>query len=231
MRSLNVISGGAAQGLVGCLQAEFEQQHQASIHGTFGAVGSMKDQLMAGADCDVIILTDALVREFMANGQAVPGSARPIGVVQTGLAVKSGDARPAVKTAEDLSAMLQAATAIYFPDPYKSTAGIHFLSVMQRLGLDEKLKDRFRDYPNGATAMAAMAKAEGTGFVGCTQMTEILFTPGVDWVAPLPQQFELGSIYTAAVTARANDRELAAQLVERMASTETSATRRTCGFA
>ena len=60
MKNINLLSGGAAQGLVTQLEDRFEALHQCSIDASFGAVGMMKDSLLAGAPCDVIILTEAL---------------------------------------------------------------------------------------------------------------------------------------------------------------------------
>ena len=45
---LTILSGGAAQGLVGALAAEFKAQSGCEIDGTFGAVGAMRDKLLSG---------------------------------------------------------------------------------------------------------------------------------------------------------------------------------------
>ena len=231
---LHLLSGGAAQGLVAHLEGSFKAQHLCSISGTFSAVGVMKAALLAGAPCDVIILTDALIAELMQSGHLLPGSAKNVGVVKTGVAVKSGDKPIDVSTLEKLKAALQAAPGIYFPDPIKATAGIHVMKVLKALGLDIELADRLRPYPNGATAMKAMADAEakagGSGLIGCTQITEIVYTPGVDLVAPLPPEFELATTYSAAVWASSTQPESAAALIELMASADTAALRLTCGF-
>ena len=39
------------------------------------------------------------------------------------------------------------------------------------------------------------------GAIGCTQVTEILYTPGVVLVAPLPAPFALATVYSVAVSA------------------------------
>ena len=39
--------------------------------------------------------------------------------------------------------------------------------------------------------MAAMAKDTGAHVIGCTQVTEIKYTAGIDLVGLLPQEFEL----------------------------------------
>ena len=227
---LHLLSGGAAQGLVVHLQGSFKAQHLCSISGTFSAVGMMKSALLAGAQCDVVILTDKLIAELMASGHLLPGSAKNVGVVKTGVAVKSGDKTVDVSTPEKLKATLQAAKGIYFPDPIKATAGIHVMKVLKALDLDLELAHKLHPHANGATAMKAMAEAEANGFVGCTQITEIVYTQGVDLVAPLPKEFELATTYTAAVCATSTQPESAAALITLMASTDTAALRLTCGF-
>lgn len=231
---LHLLSGGAAQGLVTHLQGSFKAQHLCSISGTFSAVGMMKNALLAGAPCDVVILTDALVAELMESGHLLPGSAKNVGVVKTGVAIKSGDPTIDVSTPEKLKAALQAAKGIYFPDPIKATAGIHVMKVLKALALDVELARKLHPHANGATAMKAMADAEaiagGSGLIGCTQITEIVYTAGVDLVAPLPKEFELATTYTAAVCANSTQPESAAALIALMASAHTAPLRLTCGF-
>lgn len=230
MKNINLLSGGAAQGLVTQLEDRFEALHQCSIDASFGAVGMMKDSLLAGAPCDVIILTEALIQQLAASGVVLASTVRALGVVKTGVAVKTGDASPAVGTPEALKTALQAARGIYFPDPVKSTAGIHFMQVLQQLGLDAELSGRLHPFPNGATAMTAMAEADGSGFLGCTQVTEIIYTDGVQLVAPLPKAFELATVYSAAVCTRATEPEAANELVAMLVSADAVALRSACGF-
>ena len=231
---LHLLSGGAAQGLVAHLQGSFKAQQLCSISGTFSAVGVMKAALLSGAPCDVIILTDTLIAELMSSGHLLPGSAKNVGVVKTGVAVKSGDKPVDVSTPEKLKATLQAAQGIYFPDPVKATAGIHVMKVLKALGLDVELASKLHPHANGATAMKAMADAEakpgGSGLIGCTQITEIVYTAGVDLVAPLPVEFELATTYSAAICANSTQPESAAALIALMASADTKALRLTCGF-
>ena len=233
MSQLNILSGGAAKGLVGQLEAQFLAQTHCTvsgINGTYGAVGLMKDQLLAGAPCDVLILTQALVDQLTTSGNVVAGSASALGLVKTGVAVKSGEPTPKVDTAAALKATLLAATGIYFPDPAKATAGIHFMKVLQELGIDKELAPCLRVFPNGATAMGEMAASNEVGLVGCTQVTEILYTSGVQLVAVLPSEFELATVYTAAVCAKAAQPLAAAALIKLLTSAEAAELRRFGGF-
>jgi molybdate transport system substrate-binding protein len=200
---LEILSGGAAQGLVGALAEPFKAQTGCDITGTFGAVGAMRDRLLAGAPADLLILTSALIAELERTGHVAAGSAVDIGVVRTGVAVRAGDAVPALGDGPVLRAALLAADAIYFPDPKLATAGIHFAKVLGALGISGEVAARLRPFPNGATAMRELAAARSPRPIGCTQVTEILATPGVALAGPLPKGFELATVYTAGVCGRA----------------------------
>src|SRR5580693_4106638 len=176
--NLTLLSGGAAYGLVTALAPQFKSETGADIDGTFGAVGAMRDKLIAGADADMLILTAALIGELTESGHVAAGSAADIGTVATGVAVRSGDPLPAIGDADALRAALRGADAIYFPDPKLSTAGIHFAKVLDRLGLAAEVAPRLRPHPNGSAAMAALAAVKGGRPIGCTQVTEILNTEG-----------------------------------------------------
>ena len=102
--------------------------------------------------------------------------------------------------------------------------------MIEQLGLSSQLRDRLREFPNGATAMRAMADSGDAHAIGCTQISEILFTGGVALVGPLPSRFELGTVYTAAVSARAADAELAARAIALISGPNSAELRRECGF-
>ena len=230
MTPLQLLSGGAAKGLVSALQARFLAQTGLAIEGRFNAVGLMRDQLLAGTPCDVVILTDALITQLIDSSHVLAGSDRPLGVVETGIAVKDGAAPPLLENAAQLRQALLSAGAVYFPDPVKATAGIHFMNVLRQLGIDAELGDRLRPHSNGAAAMQALAQASEPGAIGCTQVTEIIFAPGVQLVAALPKEFELATVYTAAVCSRAGQPQAASALIALLASEEAAGLRRDGGF-
>jgi len=72
--NLDILSGGAAQGLVASLAAAFKAKTGFDIAGEYGAVGSMADKLRDGAPADMIILTSALVAELAEEKLVVSSS-------------------------------------------------------------------------------------------------------------------------------------------------------------
>lgn len=227
---LRLLSGGAAHGVVDALAPQFKVETGAEVVGTFGPVGAMRDKLLAGEPADLVILTKALIAELAAAGRVLPDTCADLGRVRTGVAVKQGDPIPDVSSAPALRAALLAAKEIYFPDPVRATAGIHFAKVLDSLGVREPLAPRLRPHPSGAAAMRAMSRATGGGLLGCTQITEIMITPGVTLVGPLPADFELATVYSAAVCATAASADLARRLAALLTGELTRTLRAQLGF-
>src|SRR6187431_326893 len=230
MSSVNILSGGAAQGLVGSLASVFEAQTGFEIAGEFGAVGVMADKLRKGASADIIVLTAALVAELVAEKLVLATSIADVGLVETALAVRSGDTPAAVKDAADLREAWLASDAIYVPDTKASTAGIHIGNVLQRLGIADEVAARLRIFPNGATAMRELAASEARRPIGCTQSTEIISTKGVTLSGALPPGCELATMYTAGITTQATSATQAQELIGLLIGAEQRAQRERAGF-
>ena len=213
---LQVLGAGAAKGLVADLTAAFTATTGAAIRAVFGPVGAIGDQLGAGGTCDVFISTAKEIEGFTAKRLLRAGSSAPIGTVRTALAVPEGFLVPDISTAAAFAATLRAANALYLPDPDKSMAGIHVLGVLKTLGLDTVLGSRLRAFPNGALAMRTMADERVVGALGCTQATEITYTPGLTPVGPLPAEYDLSTPYVAAMSAFTAVPDLARRLIDHL---------------
>lgn len=228
---LDVLSGGAAQGLVGGLAEPFRAATGLEIFATFGAIGAMKERLLAGVPADLVILSQAMVAELQREGYLARGGETDIGVVLTGMAVRAGADAPLLHDAAALRTALRRADAIHFPDPALATAGIHFTKVMRQLGVADELAPRVRHHPNGHAAMTALAAQADGRPIGCTQVTEIIAVPGVALAGLLPHELELATVYTAAVTRRAARPEQARKLAAMLAGDAAAALRERLGFA
>jgi len=227
-RPLRVLSAGAAKGVVQALAGPFEAETGVQVVATFDSAGATRAAFAGGAGCDVVILPAAMQNALAERGLVDAGSIAALGSVSTGVAVARGDRVAALGDADALRASLVAATALYCPDTARATAGIHFVNVLHSLGIYETSAQKLRAYPNGARAMAGLAEGGPQGALGCTQVTEILYTPGVVLVAPLPAPFELSTTYAVAVSANASSPARA--FAARLAGQEMQGIRRAGGF-
>ena len=227
---MNILSAGAAKGLLQIIAAD----ESIELNGEFGAVGAIKARLLAGAPCDVIVLTAAMIAELATGGVVDAASVTPLGRVHTGVALLASSAPMQINSVAALRELCANATKIYFPDPVRATAGIHCLKVLTALGLVPSHEDRFATFPSGALAMRALADAGDAGEVGAigiTQCSEILYTPGVQYVGALPGPYALSTVYTAAIIHGAQNAPEARRLLAALSSPANVGIVRDAGFA
>jgi molybdate transport system substrate-binding protein len=230
MSTLKILSGGAAQGLVGSLAAKFKEQTGLDISGEFGAVGAMADKLRDGTPTDILVLTSALIATLAGENLVDGTSVKDVGRVETALAVRSGDPLVSAGDAASLRAVFLAADAIFVPDTKASTAGIHVAKVLAQLGIADEVADRLKIYPNGATAMRHMAESDARRPIGATQATEIIATKGIQLSGALPKGCDLATVYTAAITAKAVHAREAQILIDILISADQRPLRERAGF-
>lgn len=230
MSHVNILSGGAAHGLVASLAPAFKAKTDFEIKGEFGAVGGMAEKLRNGVATDIIILTSALVAKLAQERLVIPSSIKDIGLVETALAVRSGDPKVSAGNADELCAVFKAADAIFVADTRASTAGIHVAKVLTQLGIADEVAGRLKIYPNGATAMRELAVANAKRPIGCTQSTEIISTKGVELSGVLPKGCDLATMYTAGVATGAAQAREAQALIELLTSAEAREARARAGF-
>jgi molybdate transport system substrate-binding protein len=230
VKTLHVLCAGAVKGLVLAVRQRFETEAGATIAATFGAVGAMRDALRAGVPCDVLIVSQRMVEDLGASGELRVGSATRIGSVQTAVAVRTGTPHPAIADVGAIAASLLAASALYVPDVTLSTAGAHVASMLDALDIRRALESRVRMSASGAIAMRALTEDGLDGAIGCTQATEIRYTPGLDLVGPLPPPFALATVYSAALAGGASHVALAARFLTLLGGPLTADLRRARGF-
>jgi len=230
MTALNILSGGAAQGLVASLAPKFKALTGLGIEGEFGAVGAMADKLRKGMPADLVILTAKMIADLAKENLVAGASISDIGLVETAIAVRAGDPQVSVNDAAALRAAFLAADAIFIPDNKASTAGIHVAKILQQLGIADDVAARLKIFPNGATAMRHLAETDAVTPIGCTQSTEIISTAGVVLSGSLPPGCELSTVYTAAVATRAADPLHARDLIDLLIGADQDKLRESAGF-
>lgn len=218
---LNVLSAGAAQGIVKALAAQLGVELDAQ----FGAVGAIQEKLDAGTRCDLIILTRRQIDALQVQRRV--RSAADLGQVRTGIAVRAGERPPGIATPDALGAALRAAREIHHPDAVASTAGAHFFKVLAELGIAAEVAPCLRGHPNGASAMRALASSRSASAIGCTQITEILCTEGIELIGSLPPPFGLSTLYAAGTCT--DDPEVR-RFLEHLTGPESSSLRVAAGF-
>ena len=222
---IHLLSAGAAKGIVSQL---FPDPNV--VDGRFASAMATFDAVVAENTCDVVILPAGTMAKLQEAGAVLEDTVRPLGTVQTVVAVIEGASKPSVGDSGRLRAAFSGAGAIYLPDLARSTAGSHIAAVLDALGLTDAVAGKIRSYPNGETALAAMAAAGQPDAIGCAQATEVFATPGLAVAGPLPAEHALSTTYVAAVACRTADPEAARRVVFTLTDPAAATLRHAAGF-
>jgi molybdate transport system substrate-binding protein len=150
---VRVFSAGAVRAIVTELAQTFQQETGNTVTLSFGTVGVTRGKLASGEPVDVVIMTDVAIDDVMKQGAVVAGSRADLARTGMGLGVREGAPKPDVATSEAFKQTLLAAKSIVYVDPKQgATSGIHFASVLDRLGIADAVKGKSQLVPGGYPA-------------------------------------------------------------------------------
>ena len=142
-----------------------------------------------------------------------------------GAAVRAGAPKPDIGSAEAFKqALLKAKSVAILPE---SVNGKHFLSVFQRLGIGEEMKAKIK--PQKAPAQVAEAVAKGEAELALFISNALIGVPGVDYVGPVPAEFQQTLVFAAAVGAKAKE-PAAAALIQHLTTPAAAAVMKANGM-
>ena len=126
----------------------------------------------------------------------------------TGLAVRKGAAKPDISSVDAFRKTLLGVKSIgYSTGP----SGVYMLSVFEKLGIAEQVKDRLKQTPSGVFVGTLIAS--GATEIGFQQISELVHFAGIDYVGPLPGDLQRVTMFSAGVHTGAKEADAAKALV------------------
>lgn len=204
---LIVFSAGAVRAIVTELSEAFRQETGHAVALSFGTVGVTRGKIASGTPVDVVIMTDTAVDDVIREGGLVAGSRTDLARTGMGVGVRDGAPRPDISTPEAFKATLLAAKSLVYVDPAQgATSGIHFKSVLERLGIADAVRAKTQLVAGGYPAEKV---ASGEAELVVHQISEIVPVKGVVMIGPLPAELQKVTVYSAALAARSTHPEAA----------------------
>ena len=208
---ITLIAPGGIRAAIEALIPKFEQQSGHKVKATFGSGGGTKARVIKGEPFDVPVVQLPL-EPVIASGQVVPASETPLAHVAVGIAVRTGQPKPDISTAEKVKKVLLDAKSISYPNAAAgAAAGVSFEATMQKLGIADQMKPKIKSAQGGRGAMELLAK--GDVDIGLTFISEIITEPGVEAVGPLPRDISTPTVLVAFASAHSKEPEAAKALL------------------
>ena len=203
---VRVISAGAVKSIVSELAQAYEKETGNKVVMQFGPMGFVRQKL-ASDPADVVIMSDTVIEDTIAKGGVTAGSRTDIGRTGMGVGVRDGAPQPDISSVNAFKRALLEAKSIVYVDPASgATSGVHFASVLQKLGVAEAVKPKTTLVPGGYPAELV---AKGEVDLVVHQISEIVPVKGVTLVGPLPKELQKLTIYSAGVAAKSTNADLA----------------------
>lgn len=177
---------------------------------------SIPNRLKRREIVDIVIVADAVLRQFIEDGLVLAEGYAPVARSTIGMAVRAGAPKPDISSIDALRRTLQQAKSI----AYSASVSGQYLTteLYQRLGIAEQVLSKSRLIGGGERVGAVVARGEAD--IGFQQMSELLPVPGIDHITPLPPEVQKVSTFAAGVAASSPDAALARSVVRFLASAE-----------
>jgi molybdate transport system substrate-binding protein len=222
---IKVLAVGAFPGAFKELVPQFERTSGNKVTVTYGATPGLIKQIEAGETFDVAILIAGPMSEAAKEGYFA-AARPPVSSVGLGAAVRAGAPKTDISSPEAFKqALLKAKSVAILPE---SVNGKHFLSVFERLDIGDEMKAKIK--PQKAPGEVAQAVAKGEAEFALFVSNQLIGVPGVDYVGPVPKEFQQTLVFTAAVSAKAKEPEAANAFIKYLTSPAAAAVIRRTGW-
>jgi len=161
----------------------------------FDTAGSTEQKFREDPEAALLITTLTLISDGEKAGRLKDGVVYPLGDSLAGIAFAPGSVKPDISTSEKLKAALLGAKRITFSDPARgATVGIHFMKVIESLGVKDDVLRKATVARDGVETMRLVLEEKVD--IGITQISEILQANRDAVAGPFPKEFELATTYS-----------------------------------
>lgn len=174
---------------------------------------SIPNRLQRGETIDVVIASEAVIEQLIADGLIVADSRVDLVRSSIGIAVRAGAPKPDISSVDALRQTLLAAKSI----AYSGSVSGRYVSgeLFARLGIAEQMAGKSRRIDRERVgAVVARGEAE----IGFQQLSELLPIAGIDIVGPLPAEVQKVSVFSAGVVNASQRQDAARTLIRFLAS-------------
>jgi molybdate transport system substrate-binding protein len=230
---LKVLSSGALKLPLVQLVPEFQRSSSNAVTIEYDVTARIADRIQKGESPDVAIVSRSQLQTLETYGKILQGSRVNIGSIGVGVAVRKGAPKPDISSVEAFKRALLSARSIGYNDPASgSPSGIYMASMLERLGIAQDLRAKIKLVrPAGdqfEKNFEALAKGEIE--MQIAPISEIVISPGVDLLGPLPGEIQNVTSLAAGIVTTTKVPEAARALINFISSPTAAVLLKANGF-
>ena len=178
---------------------DFEASSGHRLHVVTDIAIRMVRRIQGGEPFDILVAAPAQIDGLVKQGKILPETRVDLVRSGIGVQVRAGDPKPDIRSVEAFrNALLNAKSIAYLKE---GQSGVYLSEVLERLGISETIKAKvIRPETDVVSELVAKGEVE----LGMVVITQILTTPGVQLVGPLPPEIQSYITFTAGVSTTAS---------------------------
>jgi molybdate transport system substrate-binding protein len=192
---LKIYAAAAFKAPLAEIVGQYEAKTGNKVMFVLDTAGATEQKFREDPQAPLLITTVQVINDAEKSGRLKDGTTYRLGDSLAGLAHFPGSAKPDISTPEKLKAALLGAKRIAFSDPARgATVGIHFMKVIDSLGVKDEVLRKSTVAKDGIETMRLVMEEKYD--LGVTQISEILQASRDAVVGPFPKEFELATTYS-----------------------------------
>ncbi len=191
---------------------EFERTTGHKLTVISGFTPEFMKRINSGETFDILFSPPPAIDALVKQGKLTADSRTVLVRSDVGVEVRAGAAKPDISTVEAFKqTLLNAKSVTYLPVP-----GVP--QMLERLGIAEAVKPK-ATVPNSDIVSELVAKGEVE--LGIVVITQILTTPGVELVGPLPPELRISTAFAGGISSQTKTPDAARDLINFLKRSET----------
>ena len=230
---LSIICAGGFKTAMLDIAPRFEAASGHKLSITFGTPKRNNELISAGPNSevafDVVVVTSATLSEST-KPHVAQTTRFDVAMSPVGMGVREDLTTPPVDGVQSFKAAVRSLASIGLSDPTSGTTLANdIIAAARTIRLDTEIEARKR-YFVGPGSIVSTEVAKGNADAVITLCTEIIGTPGVRYIGPLPRVMKLGTTFTAAIASATGKAAAAAAFLAFLKTDEARTIMRTKGL-
>jgi molybdate transport system substrate-binding protein len=189
---------------------QFERTSGYKLNIVTEIAATLAQRINDGERFDVFISPPHQMNQLVKNGKIIANTRTAIARSRIGIEVRAGDSKPDISSVDAFKRALLNAKSIGYLKP-EGTSGAYLAGLFDRLGIAEAIKSKII---RPETDIVSELVAKGEIELGMVVITQILTTPGVELVGPIPCELQFYVAWSGGVSANSAAPNVAKALIK-----------------